>query len=230
MKLRRRAVPQGLLVRGGLGANDIFVPHETRSALQYVLARAELEQDHLPTSFAITAAMRGDGVSFIASSLAAVLAVDHARPTCLIEADWLHHGVPGANGLGLGDLITGRCTIEDAIIDMDTYDLSVITPGNFPRDRMIPLTSEVLTTVIDVLSTEFEHIVIGLPALDDASATMSLAAIASASLLVVRQGSTSLEQAERAMADLDRDNFLGCVLNGSKFKTPTPIRRRLLEE
>jgi Mrp family chromosome partitioning ATPase len=71
------------------GAPFHFTSRRVTAALRYWLARAEVPgADRLPGCLAVTAALKGEGVSYVSRSLAAVLAYDGDASVALVDLNW----------------------------------------------------------------------------------------------------------------------------------------------
>ncbi len=71
------------------GAPFHFTSRRVTAALRYWLARAEVPgADRLPGCLAVTSALKGEGVSYVSRSLAAVLAYDGDASVALVDLNW----------------------------------------------------------------------------------------------------------------------------------------------
>ncbi len=217
----------------GQGAGEILgrVPAAARSSLQYLLARVEREDAGLPQSIAVTSAIEGEGVSFISRGLAAVLAVDLGKRTCLVDANWWEGDDEVEHlGAGLAGVARGQHGLSEVVMSTHYERLSFIPRGSFPDDDSTPpVVGDVLKQVLGELRERFDHVILDLPALDVSSTTMRFAGFAEAAILVVRQGSTRSLQVERALADIQHKRMLGVVLNDNQLRMPRLLQRRLLD-
>ena len=90
---------------------------------------------------AVTSALSGEGVTYIASSLAALLANDLRRNVCLVDLNWWSTTDstlfdPGYDGgqldrpaPGVAQVIDGSLTLDDVLIRTQGWKLSLIPAG-----------------------------------------------------------------------------------------------------
>src|SRR5262245_52982493 len=97
-KSRRPATPLDELggsADGGLAIIDQednlihMTPARVASSLRYFLARVQLHGTQgLPTRLALTSALAGEGVTYVARSIAAVVAYDTPASVVLVDLNW----------------------------------------------------------------------------------------------------------------------------------------------
>jgi Mrp family chromosome partitioning ATPase len=92
-------------------------------------------------------------------------------------------------------------------------------------ERHVLAKSMVLTELLDVLGTKFDHLVLDLPPVLTVSEASVLAGLAEAFILVVRQGVTAEHSVRSALHELRHLVALGVVLN----RTTTHAPKRVLE-
>jgi capsular exopolysaccharide synthesis family protein len=183
------------------------------------------------TSVVITSARPGEGKSCTAANLAVALASSEKR-VLLVDADLRNPGQHRLFGKplngGLSDLIMQPHTNPIArLLGMHTTDfanLSLLTCGTIPPNPAELLESQRAQRLLTALAEDQDLIVIDTPPAGVVSDPLSIAAHASATILVVEAGKTSASQATAAIRSL-RDvgaNVVGVVLN----KAPNRMLRR----
>jgi capsular exopolysaccharide synthesis family protein len=183
------------------------------------------------SSVVITSARPGEGKSCTAANLAVALASSEKR-VLLIDADMRNPGQhrlfgKPVNG-GLSDLIMQpQATPIARLLGMHATDfanLSLLTCGTIPPNPAELLESQRARRLLTALAEEQDLIVIDTPPAGVVSDPLSIAAHASATILVVEAGKTSASQAISAIRSLGDvgANVVGVVLN----KAPHRILRR----
>lgn len=207
------------------------VPAASRQQMQYLYSRLEVHSGGVPSSIGVTSSISGEGVTFIANALAAVLAEDVGRRTCIVRANWSSgdEDIDGANP-GLAGVLRGEINVDSAIIPTRYSALSIMASGKVPAlHRSLLAKTEGMAVVIERLRDRYDHVLLDLPALSESAAALTLGAAAEASLLVVRQHTTQIDQVERAVADLRHTSLLGVVMNDNHVSLPNVLQRRLLD-
>jgi Mrp family chromosome partitioning ATPase len=87
------------------------------------------------------------------------------------------------------------------------------------------LRSSMLETVFDDLSSKFDHVVVDVPPILAGSNSLALMRHVPAYILVVRHGTTKVDQVASAVAQLSTHESLGVVLNEFSTKVPKGLRR-----
>jgi Mrp family chromosome partitioning ATPase len=183
----------------------------------------------VPRSIGITSQLAGEGVSFTSRALAVVLA--RAGETCLLESNWWNPVVRvGPENPGLAGLLQGRGTLPEVIIPTNHSGLSIVPAGDLTESgQAVMANTAAMRTILDSLHTRFEFVVVDLPAILTSATALSFAAATEASILVVRQRVTRVDQVESAIRDLRHTNLLGVVFNANKVAMPGFLQRRLVQ-
>jgi Mrp family chromosome partitioning ATPase len=212
---------------------DVFsrVPFEVREQMQYLFSRLEVHNGGVPFSLGITSSMSGEGVSFISQALAAVLSEDLGHRTCLVRTNWWSEGdALDTTNLGLAGVLRGTATIDDVLLQTRFPRLSIMPSGALPAfQRALFAKTDAVANVLDQLRGQFDHVLLDLPANSTTPASLILGAAADATLLVVRQRTTQIDQVEHATDDLRNANLLGIVINDNQVSLPSVFQRRLLD-
>ena len=115
-----------------------------------------------PIASDVTSAIRGEGVTFVARSLALVLAHDAGKRVCLLDVNWWSPGIwPGKdpNLAGVADVIRGTVALRDALIETDHPMLEILPRGaTRSSERPVLANHPELRRVLDELSGEFDHV------------------------------------------------------------------------
>jgi Mrp family chromosome partitioning ATPase len=239
-KPRRPATPLDELggsADGGLaildGDNKLIhmTPSRVASALRYFHARVQLHGTQgLPTRLALTSALAGEGVTYVARSLAAVVAYDTPASIAVVDLNWRRPPRPDQDGeqpVGLADAVEEGVPIEGVIMPTSNPRLSLVPAGVIPVARRPAVASSpALATALDELELRFDHLLLDLPPVLASSEAMNLSRLADAYVLVVQQGATSEAQVEAALEEMRGGESLGVILN--RYDTHIPRRLRKL--
>ena len=165
-----------------------------------------------PNTFIITSAVPEEGKSTIASNLAISLAVASSR-TLLVDAD-LRRGrlnrlfkIPNRNGLI--EVLQGKLTLDDAILNTEIENLHFIPRGQTVSNSGELLLSETMQDIIKRVKSEYDYVIL---ATDD---TTSFASKVDAILYVVRSTTIRLRQVKVAVDNLKMRsaNIAGFIMN-----------------
>ncbi len=168
----------------------------------------------------ITSALPSEGKTLTAVNCATVMAQQGTR-VLLVDADLrrssLHRNLGIRREPGLGDILDGRCTAEDAVVRVEKVPhLSVVSSGgavNYPAEA---LASESMTTTLRRWRNEYDHVVIDTPPVSMVTDAVVLAAQAD-SVVLVAMASGTTRQALRRTRDLllrASARIAGVVVNG----------------
>lgn len=240
---RLRDVRAALEAGGGMGDGGLAVlddadqllqwaPADLVAALRHMVTRLETEQDGgLPARLALTSALAGEGVTFVARSLAAVVAHDLRRRVCLVDLGWWGGspgGDPATGRPGLAQVLTGAATLDEAVTATSDPNLSFLPPGAATvAERPVLAQGAELAAVLDRLDARFDHVVLDLPPVLRNPETLSLADRAGTCALVVRSGVTAETFVRSALDELRHVSVLGIVMNGATTSIPGRLERVL---
>jgi polysaccharide biosynthesis transport protein len=180
-------------------------------------------------SLVITSAVAGEGKSTTAAQLALayaktgknVLLVDanFSRPTldprllvCLTPRKF-----KVASTLGFTEVLKGKASCADAIIQLEQPGLSLMPAGRMSRTAA-DLISTRASAVLTKLYQDFDLIIVDAPPVLAAAEAQELAAVADAVLLLTKAAETGAKQVSDAISILSRAraNVVGLVLNQVK--------------
>lgn len=215
---RRKAPPANTLAVS-FGDDDHLISYEVAEQMRLLMARADLE-DNVQT-LAITSTIAGEGTTFVARSLAGVLAHDSALSVCLLEFNWeadeVRESVEAVAVLGLD---------ENGERQETGKELTMICSGRVaPLQRSRFATSNDLAEDIESMRSHFDIIILDLPAVGGHSGVLSLGAFADTYILVARQGAAPTANIRAAIDDLGSDRIAGVVLNQVSLSAPSWLTR-----
>jgi Mrp family chromosome partitioning ATPase len=220
-----------LVIVDGDGTHLHVTPPRVAASLRFLLNRLQVPgTDGLPTRVAITSALRGEGVSYMTRSLAAVIAYDLEETVALVDLNWQNPPRDGKTDTdphpSLAAAVEEGLDVTDIIRPTANPRLSLVAPGVVaPARRPAMAASRALEDVIDKLAQHFDHVLFDLPPVLAASDTITLSQLAEAVVLVVQQGITTATQVEAALAELEGREVLGVVLNRADSSIPPRLRK-----
>lgn len=213
----------------------------------------------LPPRVALIAALRGEGVTHTAVALGLTLANDTGAKICIVELNWWSPGMialldpkvitaevskhdhkksrplPSPTALasypGLSGVLSGKRSLNEAIIHSNLPNFDLIPAGEVPiAKRPSTARSPSLRQVLDQLSTDYDHLLLDIPAIRTTSDSIALASLANACIVVAHQGATSTASVQKALDDVKSLTMLGVVLNKVSVNMPDWIRSLVPQE
>jgi capsular exopolysaccharide synthesis family protein len=174
--------------------------------------RIMLSEDGQPRRvLLVTSPAKGDGKSVTAANLALTMAQEFNRRIVLVDGDLREPGVHLLLGLpptpGLADVLLGNVSLEDAIVHLPDFNMSVLPAGLAPDRPAELLGSVAMRRSLDALRARFDRVVVDMPPV------VPLAPQVDGVLLVVRAGETKKPDIERALSVFDANRLVGLVLN-----------------
>ena len=171
----------------------------------------------------VTSPGEGDGKSVTAANLALTMAQEFNRRIILVDADLRRPGVHELLGLpptpGLADVLTGGVDVDEAIVNLPDFNLSVLPAGLTPERPAELLGSTAMRRTLDALRTRFDRVLLDMPPVVPLADVGVLAPQVDGVLLVVRAGSTKKPEIERALSVFDASHMVGLVLNATGGNT-----------
>ncbi|KLN56438.1 polysaccharide biosynthesis tyrosine autokinase [Variovorax paradoxus] len=192
-------------------------PIEALRSLRIALQFATLEAGN--NRVLITGATPGIGKSFVSGNFAAIMA--HAgKRVLLIDADMRKGHLNKQFGLpredGLSELLAGELSAQQAIRSQVLPNLDVLTTGKLPTNPADMLMSESFVRMLDMLSAQYELVVIDTPPVLVAADTAAVAPYMGAVLLVARADQTQLGELKESAKRLAHagKTVSGVIFNG----------------
>jgi capsular exopolysaccharide synthesis family protein len=166
-----------------------------RTNLQYVL-----NEGNKSNTILVTSSMSGEGKSFIATNMAAVMAISGKR-TLLIELDIRKPRLMSGLGLstneknGLTHYLIGKAAVEDIIQTVPRVDnLYIIPCGPIPPNPAELLLTDRLKQLFDQVKEDFDMVIVDSAPVGMVSDGYVVANYADATLFVVRHNYTFKKQ------------------------------------
>jgi len=171
----------------------------------------------------ITSSEPGEGKTTTASNIALTYA-QAGKKTLLIDCDLrkpkLHKMFKISNSKGLSNMMADNLELADIVCSFNET-LDILPAGSVPPNPSEILSSNKMKNFLEEVYKLYERIIIDSPPVNVVTDTQILSGIADGVLLVVRSGSTSIEEAKRAKELLLRAkaNILGVVLRRIKISS-----------
>jgi Mrp family chromosome partitioning ATPase len=214
-----------------------YAPDDVTRALRYALARLQTsEKGEVQSRITVTSALSGEGVTFVARSLAALLANDLQRSVCVVDLNWWSttavkpHDRVLRPARGVAQVIDAKLALDEALVWMQGWKLSLLPAGPAsPAERPVLAKAAALVRMLDELQQRFDHVVLDVPPVLSTGEAITLASLAEAFILVVRQGVTAEAQVQSALDELRHLTSLGVVLNRASSRVPQRLVHLLAE-
>jgi len=194
-------------------------PHSS-TAEQYRAIRTRIAQSeggrHCRTIL-VTSPSSGDGKTLTALNLALTMAQEFHRRVVAVDAHLrsgsLHRLVGIAERPGLSDVLLGSVPLEQALVSLPDFNLTVLPAGSPARQPTELLGSAEMRRVVDALHTQFDRVVVDASPAAPLADVGVLTPLVDGVVLVVRAGRTRRPAIDRALDEFDPERLLGIVLN-----------------
>jgi capsular exopolysaccharide synthesis family protein len=210
----RETSKRPIAVSSGRGPGRAEAFRQIRTNLQFA------QIDEQPRSILVTSAVAEEGKTMVACNIAVTLA-QLGVDVVLLEGDLRRPRVAEYMGVeravGLTSVLMGWTHWSEALQDWggDDVRLRVLASGPTPPNPSEMLAGEAMDRLMTELEDQCDVVIIDGPPLLPVADSAVLAASASGTIVVVRQGRTKRQQIERALAALDAVDarLYGLVLN-----------------
>lgn len=167
----------------------------------------------------ITSPGRGEGKSVTAANLGLTMGQDFQSRICVVDADLRRPRLDSLFGIpdtpGLADVLTGRCSLSDALINLEDQQITVLPAGQVPTHPAELLGSAAMRRTIHTLRSQFDRVIIDASAAAPLADIGILAPLVDSVLLVVQAGVTTKPAIQEAVATIGQGKLLGVVLNSA---------------
>jgi capsular exopolysaccharide synthesis family protein len=165
----------------------------------------------------VTSPGRGEGKSVTAANLALTMAQEYQRRACIMDADLRApqvaklFGIP--EGPGLSDVLLGTAQLEEALVTIDEYQITVLPAGRAATHPADLLGTTVMRRTLEALRSRFDRVIVDTPSANPLADVGILTPLVDSVVLVVRAGVTETPAIHDALAAIDPAKLLGIVLN-----------------
>lgn len=173
-------------------------------------------------ALAVTSPGADEGKTLTAINLAISLAMEVSYTVLLVDADLRHPNVHTYFGLepefGLSDYLQSDKPLQELLVHPQGIHGLVILPGGKPLANSAEmLNSPKMSRLVEELKTRYPSriVLFDLPPLLTTADAIAFAPYVDAALLVVEEGKTAMQDAQRATELLKDTPLIGAVLNKS---------------
>ena len=169
-------------------------------------------------SMVITSSLSSEGKTETVVNLARVLA-EAGESVLLIDADLRRPQVAARmrldNEVGLSEVLTGRASFDDLVINVIPGKLAVLPSGAVPPNPSELLGSEAMSSLLASVEGRYDHVLFDAPPLLPVTDAVVLGSKTAGVIMVARSGVVKKPQFEAATAILEAGSvpLLGVVLN-----------------
>ena len=168
----------------------------------------------------LTSSLPNEGKSSVAINLAYILAENGYR-VILIDCDlrnpMLHKYLRAQRYrmTGLSTVLSGTCTVEEAIARFSDLKFHLMTAGPIPPNPAELLASEDMGDLLDALAVKYDYVICDTPPVSLVTDAVVLSQHCDGTLLIVRQNYASFDEVKKTKRSLKNVNadIIGCVLN-----------------
>jgi Mrp family chromosome partitioning ATPase len=205
------------------GDKAVQLPEVVTESMRHLITRLTREND-FPARLGLISAIKGEGVTFTALALAAVLAYDTRARVCVVDLNWrsesslplLDEGSPGLAGV-----IAGEVVLNEALSPTGIPSLFLLPAGKIERSILPGIArGSALREILSELDSRFDHLILDLPAILSTSDSVPLASLAHSCCLVIRQGVTSIEDVRLGLDEIAHLKMNGVIMNKVNAATP----------
>lgn len=176
--------------------------------------------DQKINSVMVASTTTNEGKTTVAANLAIALAKKHYR-TVIIDCDLRNPtvrqqlNIPESCSLGIVDVITGSCSLQDAIVKTKKNGLYVL-PGTIPVNNASELMgSKQLADLVGALEKIFDYVVIDAPPVGIVSDALEMKDYVGGLVFVVRQDYAKVSKILDSISlfGYSKIKILGCIFN-----------------
>lgn len=167
----------------------------------------------------VTSAMPGEGKTLTAINLALTFAKAYSQTVLLVDADLRKQDICAClgfeNKVGVGDYLVNDVPFANIVVWPGVEKMTVISGGKTLPESTELLGSPKMKRLVAEMKNRYHdrYIIFDVPALLGQADAIAFAPVVDAVLMVVEEGTTSLQNVKKAVKLIPPDKFLGFVLN-----------------
>ena len=167
---------------------------------------------------AITSALPKEGKTITSINLAVTFAQTGAK-VLLIDCDMrrprIHRYYDLESRVGLSNILSGMCTVADAVKKTTRENLHVIPAGLIPPNPAELISSDAMKNTLDELSEAYDYIIIDTPPVNIVTDALALVPYVDGTVVVVRSAQSTHPETKKVLTKYEYANapILGFVLN-----------------
>lgn len=195
---------------------------------QLLLHRSRLDKEMDFRTVAVMSTIAGEGKTFTAANLAAVLAVSTGTKVLLMDANPAGAGFDKQMGVtpdpGLVHALAAPEDWMKCLRRMPGAPLYVMPRGAGRSNALNSLDFEPLPVLLEVLRSHFEWIILDGATFSISADAQWLASLADGNLLVVREGAPTFSGLQDSLNRIPPEKLVGVVMNQRRMKTGLRLR------
>lgn len=166
----------------------------------------------------ITSAHPREGKTITTINLAVTLSQTEAR-TLVIDCDMrrprVHRYFNLESRVGLSNLLSGMCSIDEAIKETNKPNLQILPAGLIPPNPAELISSEAMKNLLEKLSERYDYILFDTPPVNVVSDALTLTKYVHGTIVVVRSSFSTHPETKKVLTQFEYANapVLGFVLN-----------------
>lgn len=151
----------------------------------------------------VTGMVPGVGKSFVSKNVAALFA-GSGKKTLLIDADMRRGVIYSRHKQGLGDVLEGKCALENAVADSITKNLYVLGAGKTDVAPSELLRGDKFKNLLEEAKSQYDIVVVDTPPLELVTDSELIYPVVDFALFVLHYGRHSMDQIKESLMKLDR--------------------------
>jgi protein-tyrosine kinase len=186
---------------------------------QYRIVRTKiLHHPSQPRMIVISSPTTGDGKTVTAINTAAALALKKDVRVLLVDADLRRTDISRVLGIpaspGLGDVLSGRSTLADAIVRLEEFpSLCVLPAGPSVKNSAELLDSPHWDKLAEALRAQFTYTIVDATPIAAVADFELVQRVCDGVILVMRPDHSERKLCFKAIEAIPKEKFLGAVLN-----------------
>lgn len=189
---------------------------ESYRVLRSTIAR--YSRDNKVKSLVVTSTLRGEGKSVVAANLSVAYVLNGQR-TILVDSNLRNPGVHKLFGCkdapGLGDVLLGTATIDEALQPTSVDGLFVLSAGTIPANATEAIGSPRMREIVELLQDKADMVVFDAPQVAGLADAASLASVTDVAIMVTKIGMPTKAEFKEAVGLMETSSpaLLGMVEN-----------------